>query len=226
MAARIREQIECLPRVQVEFVDAADRAAPLVLDAASDVIVLDLSAAAPAGFEVFKVLQPRCAGPPVVILRSRRKPEGHDSHAMTEGFQALEARLQRALGRSVHPFTWLPIRYEGRHLRAELPHSHVLVDGQPVTVSQREAELLGLLLAQVNRVVAREVIIAEIWGYETRSLDVYIRRLRRKLGPAGVQIETVTGFGYRFSDLGHSPHRAEPDVAVRPSPGPPVVTSS
>lgn len=92
------------------------------------------------------------------------------------------------------------VDYRGAHLHASLPGPHVVVDGRPVSLSLRESELLAVLLVHANRVVSRDALIAELWGYETRSLDVYIRRLRIKLGAAGTQIETVTRFGYRFAD--------------------------
>ena len=50
--------------------------------------------------------------------------------------------------------------------------------------------------------LARERLLERVWGYdrfiETRSVDVHVGRLRAKLGPAGDQIETVIGLGYRF----------------------------
>jgi hypothetical protein len=59
-----------------------------------------------------------------------------------------------------------------------------------------------VLLAHCNRVVSRPALFAEIWGYETRALDVYVRRLRRKLRSAGAQLETVVALGYRFLERG------------------------
>ena len=53
-----------------------------------------------------------------------------------------------------------------------------------------------------NRVLSRDRLLERVWGYdqsiETRSVDVHVGRLRSKLGPAGGQIETVVGLGYRF----------------------------
>ncbi|MGE3511401.1 MAG: winged helix-turn-helix domain-containing protein [Vicinamibacterales bacterium] len=126
-------------------------------------------------------------------------------------------RLLAALGRRCERFTWMPVRYEGRHLQACLPGTVVTVDGRPLELSRRESELLGLLLAEANHVVQREVLIAEIWGYETRSLDVYVRRLRRKLGAAGAQIETITGIGYRFAEPATRPPRSASSVVTSQS---------
>jgi len=57
-------------------------------------------------------------------------------------------------------------------------------------------------VANRNRVLSRDRLLERVWGYdraiETRSVDVHVGRLRSKLGPAGRQIETVVGLGYRF----------------------------
>ena len=69
---------------------------------------------------------------------------------------------------------------------------------------RREFELLQYLARNKNRVVSRDRLLERVWGYarlvETRSVDVHVGRLRGKLGPAGRQIETVIGLGYRFVD--------------------------
>ena len=149
--------------------------------------------------EIFRILQPRDSSPALVILRAVSSPDVHESAgpATPDRVVAIESRLHGAVGRAPRR-SWLPLRFEGTHLHADLPGTSVLVEGRRVRVSAREAELLGILLTHVNSVVAREVLLAEIWGFQTRSLDVHIRRLRRKLGAAGAQIETVPAFGYRF----------------------------
>lgn len=192
----VRARLEPLSDVIVEQADdwpfglSADRA---------DVVVMDLEAIVPPGFEIFRILQPRDASPSLVILRAVPTPgaEASGEAATRDRVVAIESRLHGIVGRAPR-HSWLPLRFEGTHLRADLPATSVIVEGHRVQVSAREAELLGILLAHVNSVVAREVLLAEIWGFQTRSLDVHIRRLRRKLGTAGAQIETVPAFGYRF----------------------------
>lgn len=201
LAARLRRQFANEPDIELEFVEPSEYAVRATQGPASDVIVLDVSATAPGGYDVYRVLQSRSAAPPLLVLRATatrahglRGPRWNSS----SGMEALEARLHQALGRVTDRRAWLPIRHDGAHLQASLPGTIVTVDGLEVTLSSREADLLAVLLAHVNRTVTREVLIEEIWGFETRALDVYVRRLRRKLGAAGAQIATVTGFGYRF----------------------------
>jgi DNA-binding response OmpR family regulator len=77
----------------------------------------------------------------------------------------------------------------------------VTVDGQPVELRRREFELLVLLCRQAGRVVTRERLLAEVWDLHwdssTKTLDMHVMALRRKLGDA-IDIATVRGVGYRL----------------------------
>jgi two-component system phosphate regulon response regulator PhoB len=59
-----------------------------------------------------------------------------------------------------------------------------------------------VLMERCGRLQSREVLLNDVWGYEsvidTRTVDTHIRRLRDKLGPAAELIDTVRGFGYRM----------------------------
>jgi DNA-binding response OmpR family regulator len=70
----------------------------------------------------------------------------------------------------------------------------VAVDGDAVSLTRREFELLRYLVQNKNRVVSRDRLLERVWGYdrlvETRSVDVHVGRLRSKLRGAGRQIET------------------------------------
>jgi DNA-binding response OmpR family regulator len=92
--------------------------------------------------------------------------------------------------------------YQGRHLIADFDAVSVSVDGMPVRLTRREFELLRCLVENRSRVLSRDRLLERVWGMdrlvETRSVDVHVGRLRGKLGPAGRQIETIVGLGYRF----------------------------
>ena len=78
----------------------------------------------------------------------------------------------------------------------------VTVNGQEVILTQKEFEVLCLLLKNRGQVLSRERLIEDVWGYaftgESRTVDVHVRTLRQKLGEAGAYIETVRGYGYKI----------------------------
>ena len=78
----------------------------------------------------------------------------------------------------------------------------VALEGERVHLTKKEFDLLWLLIRNRNRVVTRDAILARLWDYdadvETRTVDVHIRALRRKLGDQ--RIETVVGLGYRYRE--------------------------
>ena len=78
----------------------------------------------------------------------------------------------------------------------------VSADGENVTVTYKEFELLKYLMTHKGTVVPREVLLEKIWGYrfegESRTLDVHIGSLRHKLGAKGKCIETIRNVGYKI----------------------------
>ena len=78
------------------------------------------------------------------------------------------------------------------------------VDGAEVSLTALEFRLLLTFLRQPGRALSREALLARAWGegvrVSSRTVDVHIKRLREKLGPAGRYIETVRGVGYRLRD--------------------------
>ena len=83
------------------------------------------------------------------------------------------------------------------------PGRHTVeVEGREVALTQKEFEVLCLLLKNRGQVLSRERLIEDVWGYaftgESRTVDVHVRTLRQKLGEAGGYIETVRGYGYKI----------------------------
>ena len=86
-----------------------------------------------------------------------------------------------------------------------VPEQHIVeVNGEAVTLTQKEFEMLSLMIRSPGQVFSREKLIESVWGYafagETRTVDVHVRTLRQKLGAAGAYIETVRGYGYKMTD--------------------------
>ena len=92
--------------------------------------------------------------------------------------------------------------FAGRAVRADFERSVVVVADRTIDLRPRELRLLQLLVSEAGRTLSRAVILRLAWDERcdgrSRTIDVHVRRLREKLGPAGAQIETVVGLGYRF----------------------------
>ena len=99
--------------------------------------------------------------------------------------------------------------YGDEHLLLDFQQQAVFVDNKQMTLTKKEYELLALLVQHAGEIVPRNALLMEVWGYSaeirTRTLDVHVRRLRRKLGTyADRYIETIFGIGYRFQPF-HAP---------------------
>jgi two-component system phosphate regulon response regulator PhoB len=78
----------------------------------------------------------------------------------------------------------------------------VRIQGNTCDFTATEFKLMSVLMERRGRLQSREVLLNDVWGYEsaidTRTVDTHVRRLREKLGSAADLIETVRGFGYRM----------------------------
>jgi DNA-binding response OmpR family regulator len=76
------------------------------------------------------------------------------------------------------------------------------IDKKPIDLSPKEFDLLVALMRAKNNVLTREVLCETVWGHElyggTRTVDVHIGRLRKKLGRYEKRLETVERIGYRY----------------------------
>ena len=92
--------------------------------------------------------------------------------------------------------------YKG--LRIDLNQKICYMDGEEVSFTRTEFDLLLFFLRHPNRIYSREEIISQVWGDDVvvtnRTIDTNITRLRRKLGDYGNNITTRTGFGYGFKE--------------------------
>jgi DNA-binding response OmpR family regulator len=110
--------------------------------------------------------------------------------------------------------------YRDEHLAVDFRQQRALLDNRALTLTRKEYDLLALLVQHAGEIVPREALLMRIWGYgadiRTRTLDVHIRRLRKKLGTLADQyIETIFGIGYRFQPF-HAPRFRQPE-AERPT---------
>ena len=181
----------------------------LALSGRFDLVLLDIMLPALSGMEVLRRLR-RESQVPVIMLTARDtvmdKVSGLDMGAddyVTKPFatEELLARIRAALRKRPAPaepdsrLTAGPLVMDpDRHL--------VTVDGQNVALTRREFDLLRCLLEHKEKVLSREELLEQVWGFdfmgETNTVDVYIRFLRAKLDEAFhiKLIHTVRGVGY------------------------------
>ncbi len=87
-------------------------------------------------------------------------------------------------------------------------HSEASAPLPTTRLTRKESDLLTLLVANANRCLRRDFLLQRVWGYQegtrTRTLDVHIQRLRRKLGPnSSARILTILGSGYMWKGDGN-----------------------
>lgn len=175
-------------------------------------MVLDLMLPQVDGWEVCRRVRSGKAAPdlPIIMLTARDDDVdkivglelGADDY-LTKPFNPRElvARVKAILRRS------------GRAIRAEAPihvgdvavdpaRHEVTIGGQQVELRPKEFDLLLALAEHCGLVLSREQLLNQVWGYdfygETRTVDVHIAQLRKKLAGSSVEIETVLGVGYKL----------------------------
>jgi two-component system, OmpR family, response regulator RegX3 len=174
-----------------------------------DVVLLDLGLPDLDGTEVCRRLR-AASDVPIIILTARGDEVdrvvglelGADDYVVKPfGFRELVARI-RAVTRRRHADGERRVDEVGR-LRLDRAARRVFVDGEEVALTAKEFDLLALLMEEAGVVVQRRRILERVWDTTwygpSRSLDVHIASLRRKLGHPS-WVETVRGIGFRLGD--------------------------
>ena len=178
-------------------------------------LLLDIMLPEQDGMEVLKQLRQTAetARLPVIMLTAKGseydKVIGLDSGAddyvpKPFGMMELVSRVKAVLRRTEPA---VQEEYRVGELYVCPARHQVLAGGQEVKLALKEFELLCLLLRSAGLVLTRDTLLTQIWGYnfdgESRTVDVHIRNLRKKLGDAGACIETVKGIGYKIGGTVH-----------------------
>ena len=120
------------------------------------------------------------------------------------GMMELISRIKAVLRRSKKNAVKIDDKIALGRIVMDVKKHEVQADGQVVTLTLKEFELLKRMMKNPDIVLTRDQLLEDIWGYdfdgETRTVDVHVRTLRQKLGSAGEQIQTVRGVGYRMSE--------------------------
>ena len=178
-------------------------------DQAPDLVILDLMLPGLDGFEVCRQIR-READTPILMLTARSEDVdaivglelGADDY-VTKPFnpRALVARVKAILRRADGATRG------GRPIDAGLLHldprrREAVVGERLLDLRPREFDLLSALARAPGEVLTRDELLSDVWGTdfpgETRTVDVHVAEVRRKLGDDGPSIETVRGVGYRL----------------------------
>ena len=204
----------------VTIADTGEKGLSLARQKDYDLVILDLMLPGMDGLEVCRGLRESSgsARAPILMLTARVEETdklvglemGADDY-MTKPFSMKEvlARVKAHLRRAARSQdAGEPSSYRGGVLEMDF-EGHVLrSSGKEVSLTRMEFALLAALVKNRGRVLTRDHLLERVWGYEyyggTRTVDVHVRRLRKKLGLQGDQIETVFGVGYRFREGGSS----------------------
>ena len=179
-----------------------------------DLIILDLMLPGMDGLEVCKLLkkEPKTSHIPIIMLTAKTQEAdkivglelGADDY-VTKPFSPREllARVKAILRRGKEKEK-LPEVLKIGDLTIDFSRIQALLKGKPVELTSKEFELLKTLVRARGRVLSRDYLLDNIWGLDqsleiqTRTVDVHIRTLRKKLKSAARHIITVKNYGYRF----------------------------
>lgn len=202
-----------LRKAGYDTVSAADAAQALdALGSDTEVVLLDLGLPDMDGIELCRLIRQR-SGVPIIIATARSHVQerirglraGADDfvvkpYNVLELVARIEAVTRRSRAMGAEPSAEQVIDVSG--VRIDLSGRQVLIDGAPVELTRTEFDIVAVLARYPGVVVPRERIIREVWQTDwhafSRSLEVHIGSIRRKVGRADL-IETVRGVGYRLA---------------------------
>ena len=197
---------EGLSREGLEVARVSTGAAALAADP-GDLVLLDLGLPDLDGLEVCRQLRARSSVPVIVITARGEELDrvlglelGADDYVVKPfGFRELMARI-RAVTRRTAGQGAPPVVHVG-DLEVDLRSRRVAVAGDEIELTRKEFDLLALLAADPGALRTRQEILEEVWDAHwygpTKTLDVHVAGLRKKLRDPGL-IETVRGVGFRL----------------------------
>lgn len=178
-------------------------------DTVPELCILDIMLPGMDGLEILRRLRvaEHTQHVPVIMLTARGSEmdkvtgleQGADDYiAKPFGLMELQARVKALLRRTKTVSTEKVLRHEDLELDPDA--REVRRNGELVELTYKEFELLRLLLSRKGTVLTRDDILAHVWGYhyvgETRTVDMHVKSLRKKLGEG--YISTVRGVGYKI----------------------------
>jgi two-component system phosphate regulon response regulator PhoB len=200
---------------EVTLTSTAKEGLRLARDRRPDLILLDLMLPDGSGTELCKTLRQDATMRGVRVMMLTAKGEeidrelgfelGADDYIVKPfSVRELLLRVQSVLRRAGTEETGGGEMLLFGMLRVDRAAHRVWVDGHEVELTALEFKLLLTLHDRRNRVQTRDALLSDVWKIDadvtTRTVDTHVKRLREKLGAAGVYIQTVRGVGYRFAE--------------------------
>ena len=207
--------VDALTFAGYEVLSASDGRAgrKAALSARYDLLLLDLILPHFTGFDILEALQESRAGQAVIILSAKGEENdrikglkmGADDYVM-KPFSAREllARVDAVLRRTTERQA-LSGKYEVAGRVIDISGSEIVYEGARHELSEREIGVLKYLIDNPGRPVPRDELLRHVWGIdpnriETRTVDMHVAHIRKKLGDHSQEIlETVRGRGYRLA---------------------------
>ncbi|WP_423916447.1 response regulator [Candidatus Poriferisodalis sp.] len=207
-----------LRREGFEVRTAADGRAALaeISESEPDLVLLDVMLPGMSGLDVCREIR-KSSRVPLIMVTARGEEidavvgleVGADDYVtkpyrLRELVARMRAVLRRASGQPVEPEGDTTCLIEG-DVALDIDRHELRVGGELVTLALKEFELLAYLLQNAGRVVTRDSLMQNVWGYDyigdTKTIDVHVKRLRAKIedDPSNPQrITTIRGLGYRY----------------------------
>ena len=197
---------------EVDIVSAGDEVLPALERQFANLVVLDLMLPGLSGLDVCRAIRAHAnfADIPIIMVTAKTEETdrivglelGGDDY-ITKPFspKELTARVGAVLRRTNRTITTSETLTLGS-LSVDLNQHTVSVDGRDVRLTAKEFLLLKYLIEHKSRVLSRDVLLSDVWGYSytggTRTVDVHVRRLREKIPVLSRLIVTVKQFGYKL----------------------------
>jgi len=193
---------------------AGDQALAYVRNHPVDVVILDLMLPGMSGLDVCQALRAdeATAGMPIIMLTARAEESdrirglemGADDYvAKPFSPNELVARVRAVTRRNRRSDAAVPVLRLGP-IAVDLTKHTVTLDGREVRLTAKEFMLLQYFLEHRGRVISRDTLLGDVWGYRytggTRTVDVHVRRLREKLPTLVDALATIKQFGYKLLD--------------------------
>jgi len=205
-----------LDKAGFEVISAKDgpEAIELTRKKKPDLIILDIMLPSMEGTEVCKIIKKDEATGHIPVIMLTAKGEEVDrivglelgaEDYITKPFSPREFILRvKAVLKRLHGKQEKVKSIAAGPIFIDINKSQVTVNGKALKLTAMEFRLIAELAKARGNVLSRNDLLDRVWGADVyvtdRTVDTHIRRLREKLGKAGRYIETVRGFGYRFSD--------------------------